>query len=375
MRQILCSLPLYVKILLGKLKSFTNIEKRYAIKSIFEMQDSKYVNLNAEIYKKNLKEFLMSSFYDYKETKSYIEYLYKDEIELVEDGKFEKNLPTIICVIKNEADKLENFFLHYNAIGNFNYIFIDNGSTDESRKIIKNNKGKIYSCKEPFSTNRKLAWINKVYSTIPNDTWTILLDADELLVYDGYERISFNKVLQCFDKFKIKSAAAIMIDMFSQKKISKKHYVEKYIYFENEFHEEKSYYFNSVYGGIREREFKFSDKRIFLIKKHPILKKEKNTMLVHCHYNYPFIRNFQSEIYFGLLHYKLFDNELDKYKKIANEGSYGNESIEYKNYLSTLNMKTYEEIFKLGPKSMKYMGTESLEEINCLKDIREICYE
>ena len=374
-REMLCALPLPIKIFLAKAKNFINKEKRKNIKMIMKMKDNDYKKLNEYTYKKNLQNFLMSSFYSAKETKEYIDHLYNDKVELIKLGNFKKELPTIICVVKNEADKLKTFFLHYNTIGNFNYIFIDNGSTDTTREIIINNKGTLYSCERKFSTNRKLAWINKVYSTIPNDCWTLLLDADELLVYNGYENISLNKVLQSFDKLKIKSAGAVMIDMFSEKKVSKKEYMEKYIYFENLFHEEKSYYFNSVYGGIREREFKCKKERIFLIKKHPIIKKESNTMLVHCHYNYPFIRNFESVIYFGLLHYKLFDNELTKYRKIAQEGSYGNESIEYKTYLSILNKKTYEEIFKLSSKSIQYDGTKSLKKITCLHDVQEICYD
>lgn len=127
-----------------------------------------------------------------------------------------------------------------------------------------------------------------------------------------------------------------MIDMFSKEPVDRQEYINRYIFFENIFHEEKSFYFKSIYGGIREREFKFGDNRMFLIKKHPVVKKTSDSMLIHCHYIYPFKRNFESEVYFGLLHYKLFDSEIEKYRRIAKEQSYGNNSVEYKRYLKFL---------------------------------------
>lgn len=53
---------------------------------------------------------MAASLFDGKETREYIKYLYTDKIDLYYEGKFYKERPTIICVVKNEADKLENFF-------------------------------------------------------------------------------------------------------------------------------------------------------------------------------------------------------------------------------------------------------------------------
>ena len=288
---------------------------------------------------------------------------------MIHDEYIYENKPVIICVIKNEADKLENFFLHYKSLGEFNYIFIDNGSTDDSINILKKNNVKIYRCIEKFSTNRKVSWINKIYSTLPDGIWTILLDADELLTYIGYENRKINEILKIFEKRNINTAGAVMIDMFSKEPVDKLNYMDKYIYFENLFHEEKSFYFKSIYGGIREREFKFGNNRMFLIKKHPVVRKTSNSMLIHCHYIYPFKRNFESEVYFGLLHYKLFDSEIEKYRRIAKEQSYGNNSIEYKRYLKIFNEKSYADIFKSDKNTVCYEGSASLRLISCINEV------
>lgn len=372
MKNILFSFPLWIKIIIAKIKTMFNREKTQAIKSIKGMYSEEFENINTKEYKRNLINFFKCNLWTGEEVKKYIEYLYLDKIELISKGRFEKDKPTIICVVKNEADKLENFFMHYSKLGEFNFVFIDNNSTDKTIELLKENGATIYLCLEKFSTNRKLSWINKVYSTLPNDCWTILLDADELLVYSNYENISIGEILNLMEKNKIYSAGAIMIDMFSNKPLKEKEYIKEYVFFENVFHEEKSYYFKSVYGGIREREFKFEKDRIFLIKKHPILKKQKNTMLIHCHYNYPFKYNLKSKIYFGLLHYKLFDSEIEKYKKIAESGGYENGSIEYKTYLKKLKDKSYEEIFAVSSNTEKYNGTESLKKIKCLCNVGDL---
>ena len=371
-KRVLCSMPLLLKCFLGTINTLKNREKCAAISEINNYESKDFPLINTQHYKKILIQYLYMCAFSAKETKEYIHYLYTDEVRLIHKGKFEKGLPTIICVVKNEADKLNAFFDHYNRIGKFNFIFIDNGSNDSSIEIAVNNSAVIYQCMEAFSTNRKLSWINKIYSTIPKGEWTILLDADELLVFDGYEKLTVNDVLEAFDEKGINTSAAIMIDMFSTKPSPKEKYLENYTYFENRFHEEKSFFFNSVYGGIREREFKFGKERIFLIKKHPVVKKEADTMLVHCHYIYPFQRNFNSIIYFGLLHYKLFDSEIEKYKKIAVDESYGDGSIEYKTYIKAFADKTYEQIFAIDKDTVLFQGTESLKKINCLHDIEEV---
>lgn len=371
-KNLLCSLPLSVKIIISTLKTYLNNEKRMALKTINKFSDDYYGEINTKKYRKNLRKFLMSSLFDGKETREYIKYLYTDRIELFHDERIYEDRPTIICVVKNEADKLENFFSHYKKIGDFNYIFIDNGSDDNSINIMKKNNAKIYVCMEKFSTNRKVSWINKIYSTLPEGMWTVLLDADELLTYIGYENKSFNEIIKIFEKRNIITAGAVMIDMFSKEPVDGREYINKYIFFENIFHEEKSFYFKSIYGGIREREFKFGDNRMFLIKKHPVAKKTPDSMLIHCHYIYPFKRNFESVVCFGLLHYKLFDSEIEKYRRIVKEQSYGNNSVEYKRYLKIFTEKSYEDVFKSDAYTVCYDGTNSLKRIKCLSEVEDI---
>lgn len=371
-RNLICSLPLCIKEVLGSAKTMVDIKKRKQIRTISKYQSKRFPTLNDMQYKKKLRRFLSLSALSSAETEEYICKLYNNNIELINDVEFNKDIPTIICVVKNEADKLEAFFEHYRRIGFFNYIFIDNESTDRSADIIKKNGGKIFLCHEKFSTNKKMTWINNVFSTLPENAWVILLDADELLVYDSYETRTVNDIIDDFEKNKISISGAVMIDMFSNHPCNKSDYLKNYIYFENSFHLEKSFYFNSIYGGIREREFKMNENRIFLIKKHPIVKKTDDVMLIHPHYVFPYEKNFKSEVYFGLLHYKLFDNEIEKYKKIAEQGGYGNGSIEYRTYLKKFTEKTYEDIFTISKDTVLYEGTPSLKNITCLRDVEEL---
>lgn len=377
MNKIVYRLPKAIKLNLGNLQTMIKKGKRAAIKHVDSLISMDYTILNTPQFKMNLKKFLSSSSWGDNDIIEFANYLYYDKVECVHKSEYIEGLPYIIVVVKNEIDKLVNFFAHYKKIGDFNFIFIDNGSTDGSIEFIKKNGGTIFQCLEAFSTHRKLAWINKVYSTLPNDIWTILLDADELLVYDGYESIRFDSIINILEKNRIDLVGAVMIDMFSIHPSSKVDYINNYVYFENNLHEEKSIYCNSVYGGIREREFKngdynFSSGRTFLVKKHPVIKKKQYTLLIHCHYIYPYYRNYKSKILFGLLHYKLFDAELLKYKAISETGSYGNGSVEYKSYLKKMSEKTYEEIFAISNNTIRYVGSSSLKKIKCIRSIHNL---
>lgn len=373
LKNIICIMPIHIKNIIADMLSLFNLKKKKILKDLknnFEYNDEKFKNINELEYKKNLANCINKMICPVKDIKNFITYLYLDKIEITNEVELDYKNPTIICVVKNEYDKLLNFFEHYNKLGKINYIFIDNDSTDGTIELLKENNAKIYSVKEKFLTIRKLAWINKIYSTIPENSWTLLLDADELLVYYEYESKCLNELTEAFEKNNIEIAGAVMLDMFSKHSCSRNDYIKEYKFFQNSFEEKKSYWYNSIYGGIREREFNFLKERIFLIKKHPLVKKKKENILISCHYIYPFEKNLKAATYLALLHYKLFDNEIQKYKKIAEDGSYGKGggSKEYKLYLSKFAQKKYEDIFKTDENTLEFNGTETLKKISILKN-------
>ena len=71
--------------------------------------------------------------------------------------------------------------------------------------------------------------------------------------------------------------------------------------------------------------------------------------MISCHYIYPFEKNLKSFTYLALLHYKLFDNEIQKYKKIAEDGSYGKGggSKEYKLYFHLSHFSLFLKMFTI----------------------------
>lgn len=373
-KEIICLFPFFIKKIISEVSTFLNKEKRNSILEINNKKSKSFPSLNTIEFKKNLVKCMNEFILNATETKEFIDYLYNEDLELIKEIKIDKDLPTIICVVKDEKEKLIKFFDHYEKLGKFNYIFVDNNSTDGTLELLLNKNANVYLCKEKFNTLRKVSWICRIHSMLPLNNWSVLLDADELLVYENCENMTFNEVIEIFEKNNIQLSGAVMLDMFSPKKCKKNNYFAQYRYFQNEFIEKKSYLFNSIYGGIRNREFNFNDERIFLIKKHPVMKKTNKSMIIHCHYIYPFYNNFKSSIFFGLLHYKLFDSEIDKYKKIAEEGSYGNGggSVEYKKYLEKLVSNKYEDIFRLDSKSIKYESSKDLAHVNLIKKISNL---
>jgi len=345
MKKLLCRFPLWLKKIVIYFLSFFNKNKNEAIKELQKssINQKEFYRLNDYELKKSLKKYLRCSITSSFELKNFISYLYNDEIKILKKIELKKDIPTIICVVKDEIDKINTFLDHYKSLGEFNFVFVDNGSTDGTLEILLNEPVMIYQVLGKFSTIRKLAWINKVYLNLPINNWYLLLDVDELMVYKGYEANNFNYFLSSLPPNTL-SVGALMIDMFAVENTNK-HYMETYKYFENSFTTRKSFYFEAIYGGFRQRAFNDDKKSLYLIKKHPLLYNDGIHFFCHCHYNYPYESNFKSSLMIGLLHYKLYANEMDKYKKIAMDKGYAFGSAEYKKYIEVLSNKEFSTIF------------------------------
>lgn len=90
----------------------------------------------------------------------------------------------LICVIKNEYLLLDYFIKHYSQIGVTHFIFIDNNSTDDSRKYLLEHNANImllftdasYKDNE-FGTN----WVITILFYYCQRKWCVVVDTDEII--------------------------------------------------------------------------------------------------------------------------------------------------------------------------------------------------
>ena len=84
-------------------------------------------------------------------------HLYHDRLVL------DKTAHTVVVVVKDELDRMKLFMEHYRNLGVKQFIVVDNNSTDGTREFVAKQPGtRVYLVEEPFQTQKKQAWIEKV---------------------------------------------------------------------------------------------------------------------------------------------------------------------------------------------------------------------
>jgi hypothetical protein len=118
--------------------------------------------------------------------------------------------------IRDEAARLPHFLSYYRRLGVQRFILIDNGSDDASVD---------YLCGEAdchvFVTHQRMAearagmdWIQPLLDRYGMDHWCVVVDADELLVYDQAETVTLPAFCAMLEAEGTEALPAMMLDMY-----------------------------------------------------------------------------------------------------------------------------------------------------------------
>lgn len=261
-----------------------------------------------------------------------VEAFYKANITIVKKQNIIKQDPVLICVIKNEKYRLEKLLEHYTKIGVKNFAILDNDSCDGTFEyLLTQTNVDVFRCTDVYTTNRREGWINRIIDIYGFNRWYILVDSDELLVYNNCEENDINMLIENLKKKNIKRLRAFLIDMYSKNScfsIRDTKYEQLKYFDKNSYCETSSAVFEQVYGGPRSRIFSKSP----LLTKYPVFYFDEKSCQGKSHFMFPYYEN-HSILNAGLLHYKFLNSDLDRYKEIANNGNYFNGSVQYKDYI------------------------------------------
>ena len=105
-----------------------------------------------------------------------------------------QNAITLISVLHNEEDNIDFFINHYLSLGVTHFIFIDNGSTDQSyskiSKYTKKHNILVYYTEDSYKENNfGLLWVNRVLRNYKNN-WFLVVDMDEIIVLKNNQTLS-----------------------------------------------------------------------------------------------------------------------------------------------------------------------------------------
>jgi len=240
------------------------------------------------------------------------------------DFRTNKNL-IVICVIKNDLEKLKRFLEHHRNLGIKQFAFLDDHSTDGTNEYLREQQDvELFESGEPFFTDRKEAWINRILAYYGFDRWYAVLDSDELLVYDNCEKINIDKFIALMEKKNITAVSGKMIDMYYHNGIE---YFDKTGYFDGRYFR----WMPNPTGGMRHRVFGMQ----MCLGKTPLFFLDSK-VIYHIHCLFPFEKNFQKANIIALLHYKFLSGDIEKYKERIKNKSMFNGSEEYKRYIGKI---------------------------------------
>jgi hypothetical protein len=198
----------------------------------------------------------------------------------------------VISLVKNGSPFIETFIKHYRELGAGHFFIIDNGSEDNTVKLLKNFENvTIYSTKLPH----KLLQCEIRRSVIERhcrNKWCLYADIDELFDFPYSEKIGMKGLIGYLTENKYTALAAYTLEMFSDNDIinSDKNRIgnnieNTYNYYDISMVGKMNYFrsrhwcrynilgdekIRSYDGGIRRKYFKTGYKTYMLIK-HPFL--------------------------------------------------------------------------------------------------------
>jgi glycosyltransferase involved in cell wall biosynthesis len=92
----------------------------------------------------------------------------------------------LICVVRDELLLLEYFIQHYVQLGVTHFVFVDNGSDDDTVEYLLNRTDidcQIYHTTDSYAENEYgITWVNEILDTQCKDKWCVVVDIDELIM-------------------------------------------------------------------------------------------------------------------------------------------------------------------------------------------------
>ena len=177
----------------------------------------------------------------------------------------------------NEDNIILQFLSHYRSMGVRDFIIIDDHSTDNTQNILKaQNDVTIYTPK-PGSTYKedKIAWRCDLLDSVADQSWVLLPDIDEHLIFPDMERTDIQSFANQIESYGAQALFTTMVDMYADKPLYEHKFpggnlIDVFPYFDDPSHSSSGYRLLPpakrflkrfptppvcAYGGVRDRMF------------------------------------------------------------------------------------------------------------------------
>ncbi len=118
--------------------------------------------------------------------------------------------------LRNEISRLPWFFRHYRGLGVDHFLMVDNGSDDGTVAFLTDQPDvSLWQTDAPYRAARfGLDWLTWLQMRYGHNHWTLMVDADELLVYAQHDTCPLPKLTDWLQTRGIDAFGALMLDLY-----------------------------------------------------------------------------------------------------------------------------------------------------------------
>ncbi len=271
----------------------------------------------------------------------------------------------LFAVVRNEGLRLPYFLEYYRALGIDRFLFVDNGSTDDTRDLLLGAEDvHLFETGESYAGARYgIAWLEELLGRFGVDRWCLCVDADELLVFEDCETTRLRTLCAGLDRRREQALPALLLDMYGRGPVGERRYragespLLSCPYFDFDDEQIEAWNPGSVFlwGGMRQRVFGIKDS----ISKYPLFRFDP-AMTLH-----PGLHRVDAGVRVprsngALLHFKYLDDFPAYVEQEVARAEHWGEASEYKAYAER--MRT-EPLCFFHEGSARYEGSRTLAEL------------
>lgn len=281
----------------------------------------------------------------------------------------------LICVFRNEAQRLPIFFEHYKKLGVTRFIMIDNNSDDASREIVLAEPlADIYHATASYKDGCcGIYWQNGLARQYCIGHWLLMVDVDELLVFEGMEGRNLADLARLLDRRKQDRILSMLLDVYPSGVIGRGDRSIEDILLADCYFDDDGYQVTrdaagwAIRGGVRTRLFGQKEGAVAShLSKFPFFRMKNETVIWNAHYLWPYdhLDKTPESI---LLHLKLMDDFASRTRINIAENQHWNGAIHYREIGETFDKTP--DIVAIHPRSRRYRGPKSLLRYRLMKSL------
>jgi hypothetical protein len=290
-----------------------------------------------------------------------------------------------IIVGKNEQEFLPNLLQHHRDLGVEHFLFVDNASSDTSIDYMLDQKDvSVFIATQDYKFSRfGVNWQETLCSHYCLGKWALIIDSDELFMFDGFENHSIQELVAKADAQGANAVLSPMVDFYPGGTLEKADVTENKPFYK------VCEYFDSLetmnvltdqcYGpfsnskvysaGLRERIFgrynsypqpNYLNQKYNLIKYLPSMRLIEGLHFMHGQ------RTFEAQC--GIMHFKYHSGFHAKVMREVESGQHWNGAKEYRRYLDLFEKNATVELFD-EKVSTKYESSRDLVKAGYVSEI------